>query len=176
MTKRTKHLWLACALPVLILLAMAVTPLYTLLVGDEILLQTKPVDPSDLFRGDYITLRYEAEEVPRNLLEKDVLAELDKGHGDVTVFVALEKKNGVHVPIHVTLQKPKKGIYLKGKLSYVWSDIGQKEVANIRYSLDKYFVEDNTGLEWENAAAKGEVLAKVKVKNGYAYLVDIKKK
>src|SRR3989344_3670842 len=27
--------------------------------GQEVLLQTVPVDPRDIFRGDYVTLRYE---------------------------------------------------------------------------------------------------------------------
>lgn len=155
---------------------MTVTPLYTLLYGKEIILQTIPVDPSDVFRGDYVTLRYEAEEVPRGMVEKDVITELEKGRYDVTVYVSLEKKNGVHTPIKVAFQKPKAGIYLKGKLNYIGPNREQNEVAYIRYSLDKYFVEDNTGLEWEKASNQGEILAKVKVQNGYAYLVDITKK
>ena len=32
---------------------------FTLKTGDEILLKTLPVDPRDLFRGDYVILRYE---------------------------------------------------------------------------------------------------------------------
>ena len=32
---------------------------YTLQTGKEVLLKTVPVDPRDLFRGDYVTLRYE---------------------------------------------------------------------------------------------------------------------
>jgi uncharacterized membrane-anchored protein len=49
------------------------------------------------------------------------------------------------------------------------------EVAYIKYSMDKYFVEDNTGAAWEKASKNGEILAKVKVKNGYAILTDITK-
>lgn len=176
MNKRIKQLLLACTLPVLILLGMAVIPLYTLLFGEEIILQTKPVDPSDLFRGDYVTLRYEAEEVPREMVEKEVLTELENGNGNITVYVLLEKKNGIHSPYNVVLQKPDEGKYLKGNLQYIGPNIEQKEVAYISYSLDKYFVEDNTGLEWENASTKGEILAKVKVNHGYAYLIDIVKK
>jgi uncharacterized membrane-anchored protein len=176
MTKRSKHLLLACSIPVLILLGMTVTPLYTLIKGDEILLQTVPVDPSNLFRGDYVALQYEAEEIPRDLVEKDVISEIEAGEYDLTVYVLLEKKNGIHTPVKVSHNKPKNGIYLKGKLEYLGSNEDQKSVAHLTYSLDKYFLEDNTGLEWEEASSKGEILAKVKVKNGYAYLVDIQKK
>jgi uncharacterized membrane-anchored protein len=176
MTKRAKQLLFACAVPVLILLGMTVTPLYTLINGDEILLQTVPVDPSNLFRGDYVALQYEAEEIPRDLVEKDVVTEIEAGEYNLTVYVLLEKKNGTHTPIKVSLNKPKSGIYLKGKLEYLGSNDVKKSVAYLTYSLDKYFLEDNTGLEWEEASSKGEILAKVKVKNGYAYLVDIQKK
>ncbi|HLO12443.1 MAG TPA: GDYXXLXY domain-containing protein [Pseudoneobacillus sp.] len=176
MSKRAKHLLLACAVPVLILLGMTVVPLYTLLSGEEIILQTVPVDPSDIFRGDYVTLRYKAEEVPREFVDQEVVAEIEKGQYDLTVYVLLEKKNGVHTPIKVSLNKPKAGTFLKGKLGYLGTNNDQKEIANIGYSLDKYFLEDNTGLDWEKASSKGEILAKVKVKNGYAYLVDIQKK
>jgi uncharacterized membrane-anchored protein len=176
MTKRSKQLLLACAVPVLILFGMTVAPLYTLIKGDEILLQTVPVDPSNLFRGDYVALQYEAEEVPRALMDKDVVTKIEAGEYDLTVYVLLEKKDGIHTPLKVSLNKPKNGIYLKGKLEYLGSNNEQKRVAYLTYSLDKYFLEDNTGLEWEEASSKGEIVAKVKVKNGYAYLVDIQKK
>jgi uncharacterized membrane-anchored protein len=176
MTNRSKQLIFACVVPVLILLGMTATPLYTLIKGDEILLQTVPVDPSDLFRGDYVALQYKAEEIPRALVDKEVVSQMEAGEYDLTVYVLLEKKDGIHTPVKVVLNKPKNGIYLKGKLEHLGSNASQKSVAYLTYSLDKYFLEDNTGLEWEEASAKGEILAKVKVKNGYAYLVDIQKK
>lgn len=176
MSKRTKHLILACVVPVLILLGMCVTPLYTLYKGEDIILSTIPIDPSDVFRGDYVTLKYQAEEVPSNLVEKDVKNILNNGRSGVRVYVPLENKGGVYTPIKVTLEKPKKGIYLKGKLEYIGPNMEEKEVAYIKYSLDKYFVEDNTGTKWEQASTNGKLLAKVKVHNGYAILTDIKLK
>jgi uncharacterized membrane-anchored protein len=173
MSKQLKQLILACAVPVIILLGMTATPLFTLINGEEIILQTVPVDPSDVFRGDYVTLRYEAEEVPKQLVDSEVITELESGRSGLKVYVLLEKKDGIHSPIKVTLNKPDKGIFLKGNLDYIGSNFEQRSIAYIQYSLDKYFVEDNTGLEWEKASAQGKILAKVKVSNGYAYLVDI---
>lgn len=173
MNKRTKQLLLACSVPVLILLGMCVTPVYTLLTGEEIILQTKPVDPSDLFRGDYVALSYEAEEVPKQLVEKEVVNELKDRWGELKVYVLLEKKHGIDTPSKVTLNKPKKGIYLSGKLDYIGTNTNEEQVAFVQYSLDKYYVADNTGTEWEKASAKGEILAKIKVNNGYAILTDI---
>ncbi|SFB07160.1 MULTISPECIES: GDYXXLXY domain-containing protein [unclassified Bacillus (in: firmicutes)] len=173
MNKRTKQLLLACALPVLILLGMTVKPIYTVLKGEEIKLQTKPVDPSDVFRGDYVALGYEAEEITKNLVDADVIKELNKRNTGVRVYVSLVEKEGIHVPEQVSLREPKSGIYLKGTLQYIGPNNLEKEVAYIEYSLDKYFIEDNTGTELEKAAARGDMLAMVKVKNGYAILTDL---
>jgi uncharacterized membrane-anchored protein len=173
MNKRAKQLIFACCVPVLILLGMCVLPLYTLLTGEEMILQTKPLDPSDLFRGDYVSLQFEAEEVPINLVDKEVVTRLQKQGGEFDVYVLMEKKNGVHAPIKVTLSKPNKGEFLSGTISYIDKDNQGQEIAYIRYDFDNYYLEDNTGTKWENASAKGEILAKLKVNNGYAILTDI---
>src|SRR4051794_5613073 len=119
MNKRAKQLLVACCVPVLILLSLCVMPLYTLLTGDEMILQTKPVDPSDVFRGDYITLQYEAEEVPIKLVEQKVISRLQNKGEEFKVYVLMEKKNGIHTPIQVTLAKPNKGEFLNGTISYI---------------------------------------------------------
>lgn len=174
---RGKQLLLACLVPVVILLGMCFTPFYTLMTGKEIILQTRPIDPTDLFRGDYVTLSYDAEEVPKELVEEEVINEMRDGRGGIKVYVTLKKKNGIDTPVKVSLVKPQSGVvYLKGTLDYIGDNRDQNEVAFIQYSLDKYFVEDNTGMDWEASSAKGEILAKAKVKNGYAILTGIEKK
>ncbi|KKK36780.1 hypothetical protein WQ57_17625 [Mesobacillus campisalis] len=177
MSSRGKQILLACLVPIGILVGMTITPLYTLWSGEEVTLRTIPVDPTDLFRGDYVILQYEAEEVPVSIVEKEVRRELEKGHSAIDVYVPLKQEGNFHVPEKVTLEKPESSLYLKGKLDYIttsWNGrLEGKEAAYLTYSLDKYFVEDNTGLELEEASRNGNILAKVKVKNGYAYLVDV---
>jgi len=56
--------WLMVALQVLGVLAFAAVKEATLRVGQEVVLETAPVDPRDLFRGDYVVLRYTVSEVP----------------------------------------------------------------------------------------------------------------
>jgi uncharacterized membrane-anchored protein len=147
------------------------------MTGKEIILQTKPIDPTDIFRGDYVTLSYDAEEVPKELVEEEVVNKIRDGRGGIKVYVTLKKKNGIDTPVKVSLVKPQSGaVYLKGTLDYIGDNRDQNEVAFIQYSLDKYFVEDNTGMDWEAASAKGKILAKAKVKNGYAILTGIEKK
>ncbi|MFL6559760.1 MAG: GDYXXLXY domain-containing protein, partial [Bacillus sp. (in: firmicutes)] len=131
------------------------------------------VDPSDVFRGDYITLQYEAEEVPIKLVEQTVISRLQNKGEEFKVYVLMEKKNGIHTPIQVTLAKPNKGEFLNGTISYIDKDNQGQETAYIRYDLDNYYLEDNKGTEWEKASSKGKILAKLKVNNGYAILTDI---
>ncbi len=177
MSRRVKQLILACIVPLGILIGMTVTPLYTLMTGEEITLRTIPVDPTDLFRGDYVVLRYAAEEIPASLISNQIRKKLDNGQYDLKVYVSLEEQGGVHVPTDVRLTKPDTSLFLKGTLNYIgpsWDgEVEGEEVAFLSYSLDKYFVEDNTGLDLEEASRNGDILAKVKVKNGYAYLVDL---
>lgn len=172
MKGRTKQLILACTVPILILIGMCVTPLYTLMYGSDILLQTKPMDPSNPFRGDYISLQYQAEDIPVKLISSRVLKEVQNGKSNFNVYVSFEKKNGIDTPLQVTLDKPSKGVFLKGMLTFIDDNLGE---AYIQYNLDKYYVEDNTGKSWGNASSKGEIVAKIKVKNGYGMLIDIQR-
>jgi uncharacterized membrane-anchored protein len=60
-------------------------------------LQTEPVDPRDLFRGDYVTLSYDISRLPAGAL-KDQRA----GGGNPIVYVKLAPdQNGIYQPISV---------------------------------------------------------------------------
>ncbi|MFJ7727419.1 GDYXXLXY domain-containing protein [Neobacillus sp. NPDC097160] len=175
MNKRARQLILGCLVPVLILLGMCFKPVYTLLTGEVIKLQTKPVDPTDLFRGDYVALRYEAEDVPIQFVEEAVVSKLGNSWGEIEVYVLFEEKNGVHIPLKVTLRKPAKGIFLKGTLILYDKTNSGKEFVLIKYGLEKYYVKDNTGTEWEKASEKGKIVAKIKVNNGYGIITGIER-
>ena len=43
----------------------------------------------------------------------------------------------------------------------------------VGYTLDKYYVPENTGMALEEASRKGEMVAKVKVYNGYSLLKEV---
>jgi uncharacterized membrane-anchored protein len=56
---------IAAALQLLVLGYMAGEREAVAVHGTRVWLRTVPVDPRDLFRGDYVRLRYEASTVPR---------------------------------------------------------------------------------------------------------------
>ena len=68
------------------ILGTAFTQERILRVGQIILLETQPVDPRDLLRGDYVRLNYRISDVPVNLFSPPVTTELPAG---TTVFVAV---------------------------------------------------------------------------------------
>jgi len=64
--------YLLCILmPIVILILILMSSYYIILFGEEIILKAAPVDPRDVFRGDYIELKYEIENIRENQL-KDI--------------------------------------------------------------------------------------------------------
>jgi uncharacterized membrane-anchored protein len=175
MQKEKRNRLVAFSIPIVILVGMTVSPLMTVLTGEEIKLETKPVDPRDLFRGDYVTLSYEAEEVHVSKLDNGVkdyfLEENASSYRDeplVVYSVLKENEEGIHEVQKVVTNKPKSGLYLKGEIDDLWiqsdEDIREyvnteeefleekeNQTANIHYNLDKFFVAENTGKELEDA-------------------------
>ena len=62
---------LAALPPLLILLALPLKPLLISALGTEVTLAVRPVDPRDLFRGDYVALSFEIESVPVALFQPE---------------------------------------------------------------------------------------------------------
>lgn len=52
----------------------------------------------------------------------------------------------------------------------------EKQTIDIEYSLDKYFIPENTGRDLEKAALKGNVIATIKVRDGKAILTNVEVK
>ena len=71
-------------------------------------------------------------------------------------------------------KKPTDTIYLTGKLNgYDYQNIDGVNVHSIDFGLERYFVPENTGKELEDLSAKGQLVAHLKVKNGYGILKEI---
>ncbi len=125
-----------------VLIAMIVTPSMTLITGDTILLRVVPVDPRDLFRGDYVILRYEFSRVPPQGipgLRSTVRSTDNQGQ---TVYVALvPEEDGKHWRAsRVSLEKPTAGKFLRGQITG-WN--------RIEFGIESYFVQEGEGLRYE---------------------------
>lgn len=167
----------------LILISMTVEPITTNILGEEIFIKTKPLDPRDIFRGDYVQLNYEINDINLEKLDEEILKLKDKEEENPfeylrgkKVYVSLKKSGKFYVVDKVTLKKPAEGIFLRGKYEYpLWDNSAQAKLNGIRvdYTLDKYFIPENTGKELEEKSRNGEVFAKVKVYKGYSFLKEI---
>ncbi|AET69415.1 putative membrane-anchored protein [Desulfosporosinus orientis DSM 765] len=156
---------LAVTIPLLILAAMAVKPQATLLWGQEILLETKAYDPTDLFRGDYVAVNFAITDVPKSKVPANIDKLLNK-----TLYVSLKQEGKYYVVDQVSENKPDSGIYLKSKFQNSFTDTDSYRVD---YSLDKYFVEQGSGKELEEESFKGGLVGRVKVLGGYGVLTGI---
>lgn len=169
---------------VVILLSMTIQPILTKSMGTEIMIKTKPLDPTDVFRGDYVILNYEINEIPDEKLGQDILAYRSNKdeynpYEDLrgkNIYVTLKKNGDYYEVDKATLYKPKEGIYLKAKYyhSLFLQNMSNKPSGIVvNYRLDNYYIPENTGKELEKKSSKGELLAKIKVYKGYGLLTEI---
>lgn len=183
-TARNKRpFWIAVLIPVVVLAAMTVLPLATILWGEEIVLETRPVDPRDLFRGDYVMLAYTIDEVPLAKLPPELQRRLlqqyyyhsEHKESRRNLYVVLRRNGPYHEVDHVSLTRPKNAVYLTARLRYFHS-IDEQSTAFLDYGLDRFFVPENTGLELERASQQGALAATVKVFRGYGVLRNLELK
>lgn len=79
--------------------------------GTKVILKTAPVDPRDIFRGDYLSLRYHISSL--DLDRFNVKEDFKKKE---RVYVSLEKSDDIWRPVSVTKTIPSQGIFIQGKV------------------------------------------------------------
>lgn len=167
MTKKKTFL-LAVAIPLIILLAMTIKPQATVLFGQEIALETKAYDPTDLFRGDYVAINFAISEVPKSKVTLPINKINNKN-----LYVGLKQEGKYYVVDQVSEMKPKQGVYLKGKFQEIYNEINGAGDFRVDYSLDKYFVEQGGGVDLQKSSSRGGLVGTVKVLGGYGVLTGI---
>jgi uncharacterized membrane-anchored protein len=142
--KRSHWFVLAVALQIVVLFIMMGAKGYTLAYGTKILLKTQPVDPWDLFRGDYVTLNYEISELNLNT----VFSDSSKYNRNDTVYVVLEPQGRYWVARSVSNRRPGDGsLYIKGTVRYYY-DFDKR--LHVIYGIESYFVPQHQGRPIEN--------------------------
>nr|WP_128928987.1 GDYXXLXY domain-containing protein [Bradyrhizobium guangxiense] len=141
-------LLLQCALLVL----MVADRMQILREGVEVTLQTQPVDPRDLLRGDYVVLRYDISQLPAG-----PLAGKPSGTRKPVVFVKLvPNASGLYgaVSVHaepVPVTAPE--ILIRGRVGYSCGSTSPIfcDKLTIKYGLESYFVPEGEGGKLEQA-------------------------
>jgi len=135
--------------------------------GTEILLKTAPVDPWDIFRGNYVTLNYEIstfEQPNFNTFNPNVI---DQDYKDIgkTVYLILETDTkGVASAKSMTMTKPVNGeLFIRGK----------KQYRQIEFGIESYFVPEGRGKEIEKLRGQDLMVRAVVDKDGKAVIKNL---
>ena len=125
-------------------------------------LKVVPIDPRDLFRGDYVVLNYDI-----SRLDLSKLAGTDAVAPGNNVFVRLEKSESTWTAVALSLvheQPSDTGMSLKAQiLSMDAPDAEGSRFVTLTYGIESYFVPQGTGLAIEDAARRGTITIDVAV-------------
>jgi len=133
---------------------------YILQAGDQVILATRPVDPRDLFRGEYVILRYAIEDV-------EIVTRATAGKPEGTpVYLRLEAKdNRVHRVTAVRFDAPQDDyVWLQGEVS------GSSGIVRFP-DLEQFYVPEGSGLDIEAFGTRLHV--RVSIKDGEPRVVEL---
>lgn len=157
--RRLHFVLLAIVFQVAVLAHMAAKREWIVRTAPTVWLRTAPIDPRDLFRGDYVRLDYELSTLPTRLYSDALRQAIKRGGAKLkpgtTVYVALRiAENGLGEAIGVDLKPPASGPCLRGRPSDRWQnlDYGMR----IAYGIEAYFVQQDTGKELERGRGTRE--------------------
>ena len=141
---KAKAFLLVLALQVALLIGLVAQQEFRLASGQTILLETAPVDPRDLLRGDYVILNYKITTLSRSLFSSDPSTLPPPG---TPVFVLLEKRGTFHEAVSASLTPPAPAdqlLMIQGKVRRSWSD-GSNPMVQVDYGLERFYVREGTG-------------------------------
>ncbi|NQV36423.1 MAG: GDYXXLXY domain-containing protein [Candidatus Marinimicrobia bacterium] len=113
---------------------------YTLQMGTEVMLRTVPVDPRDLFRGDYVMLRYDINRISID----SILTEEEPYKKDDQIYLKLDTSSKYARPIQISRSVFEEGIFISGTVTS-----SNDKILNSEYGIETYFVRQGTGKEIE---------------------------
>lgn len=140
--KRSCKIGIIVALQILFLFGMIGVRYYTLSAGTPVLLKASPVDPWDVFRGEYVRLEYDITWIKGPDLDSNRRQD---------VYVVLEKGDKYWQAAGIYLDKPVlagEQIFIKGSADYYNDFKGEYHVS---YGIESYFVEEGTGIGLQQA-------------------------
>ena len=135
--------------------------------GRQLKLQTRPVDPADLFRGRYVALGFAIEQVPRELVRGEF------GYADTAYLELREGANGFAEVVALHKERPEGDLVLKTSV-----DLISDEALTVALPFNRYYMDENLAPEAEaayraKASDSGETWVTVRVHGGRAVLEEL---
>lgn len=123
---------------------MAAEREYIVRNGRTVYLRTAPVDPRDIFRGDYVALRYDINLIDGKLLRDGLSSGAAWDLRKLPVYTVLTERDGVAEAAYTTDRKPDGGLFIAGRIQWpashgIW----------VRYGIESFYVEQGSGRELE---------------------------
>ncbi|MFN0058524.1 MAG: GDYXXLXY domain-containing protein [Planctomycetota bacterium] len=144
--KRTGFVIAAVALQFAVLAFMAGKREAVLLSGRTIWMRTAPIDPRDIFMGDFVRLSYPINRIAPDEIRGELKAHINERSR--RVFVALrESDDGLAELEYATGDRPAGPIYIKGRIGdpQWWFGSGMA----VKYGIERYYVQQGLGLDME---------------------------
>lgn len=133
--------------------------------GSEVRLSVVPVDPRDLFRGDYVILSYDISRIR----EADVTGDRDFVDGS-EIYVSLAAEGGTWKAVSIHKAPPGEGTYLAGVVADVTDDtagcVPSCKAYRVAYGLEQFFVPEGEGKELETLRNDQRISVDVAVGSG----------
>ncbi|MBO6608001.1 GDYXXLXY domain-containing protein [Psychroserpens sp.] len=138
--------------------------------GQAFKFKTVPIDPSNPFKGKYISLNYANERVKTSTLN------LKRGQ---EIYIVFELDSlGFVQPTDAVIEAPSTGYYVKAKAQYY--DYDNKRMLYFNYPFDEFYMNENKAYEAEMAYREAQfdslpnnAYALVYIKNGEAVLDNV---
>jgi uncharacterized membrane-anchored protein len=128
--------WVVVGVQALVLVALIGFNDRAIAGGDEITLRTVPGDPVDLFRGRYVTLRYEISSIePADGMRP----------GDA-VYVPLSESQGVWSGALGFSYPPRDGTFIRGTVRHI-----DGRTAEVEYGIETYYTDEEDARRLERA-------------------------
>ncbi|CZE49019.1 GDYXXLXY domain-containing protein [Campylobacter geochelonis] len=155
-----KRVLLAILFQILILLAMLFTAFLPLVLGREMRVSVLPVDPRDLFRGNYVQLRYDF---------NNKACDIDVKNGDTVYALFNDGKDGKDEFVKLVKDRPKDVKFIKGTIN------NKKHNCYAKFGIEAYFLPKNKAVEAEkNITLRDNSTVVLKVfKNGKARIESL---
>ncbi|MCC6918340.1 MAG: GDYXXLXY domain-containing protein [Alphaproteobacteria bacterium] len=147
----TWRILLAGALMTALVAWMIAERMIVLAGGREIVVAVEPVDPRDLFRGDYVRLAYPFTRIDAAKVQG--LSDRPPTDGDEPIYVVLRPEGGRYVLDHAALTPPT----LTGDqvmLLGTWHGRSDPGAIFVRYGIEQYFVPQGHGRAIETATGE----------------------
>jgi len=141
------RLWvmLAVAAQLLVLAWMAGEREWIFRTGHVAYLRTAPVDPRDLFRGDFVRLLYEVNSVQRDDAPVRAARKAEVPRHEVVYTRLRPAGEGLYEAAGASATQPSAGLFLRGRTEDSWRAGRRRGGAFVKYGIEQLFVEQGRG-------------------------------